>query len=311
MGGGAYSYDNAVSSRTDKGWASEDLLRAAKRAIPKGYKMKAAAEVFEQRTLHNEMSPHGVKIREARDSAEHPESIAIIIALDETGSMGDVPDHLVKEGLPHMMDNIYKAGVKDPQVLFLGIGDHECDRAPLQVGQFESSDELLDKWLTQVWLEGKGGGNAGESYALAWFFAAKHTALDCLEKRGKKGILFTIGDEPVLNDYPAQVQEALMGKGQYSDETAASLLAKAREKYECFHIHIAETHTGSAKSTINGWRELMRDNLFVAKSHKEVPKIIAEAIVRVTGAKASDAPVMEKKETPAAPDAPKKQEEML
>ena len=69
------------------------------------------------------------------------------------------------------MDKIIQSGIKDPQVLFLAIGDHECDTSPLQVGQFESSDELLEHWLTHVWLEGGGGGNRGESYALAWHFA--------------------------------------------------------------------------------------------------------------------------------------------
>ena len=85
--------------------------------------------------------------------------------------MGHVPHALVQDGLPHIMETILKKGVEDPQVLFLAIGDHTCDEAPLQVGQFESSDELLDRWLTDVYLEGHGGGNDGESYMLAWYFA--------------------------------------------------------------------------------------------------------------------------------------------
>ena len=58
----------------------------------------------------------------------------------------------------------------------------KCDSAPLQVGQFESSDELLDKWLTNIYFEAGGGGNGGESYALAWYFAALKTATDSMEK---------------------------------------------------------------------------------------------------------------------------------
>ena len=34
-----------------------------------------------------------------------------------------------------------------------------------------------------------------ESYELAMYFMARHTALDCHEKRGKRGYLFIIGDE--------------------------------------------------------------------------------------------------------------------
>jgi len=282
MGGGSYSYDNSVRSRTDKGWASENLIRGHGMTVPTGYTVAAANAVFTETAINNAMSPKGVKIRESRDSEEHPESLAIVVALDETGSMGTVPHHLVKEGLPNLMDRILKAGVKDPQVLFLGIGDHECDSAPLQVSQFESSDELLDKWLTSVYLEGAGGGNEGESYALAWYFAGRHTAIDCHEKRNQKGLLFTIGDEPVLQNYPARVLQGLMGDGQYSDETAQSLLAKAREKYECFHVHIAETGAGSMRTTVDGWRQLMgTEHLLVAANHTEVPDLIAAAIVGV------------------------------
>jgi hypothetical protein len=68
-----------------------------------------------------------VAIRESRDSTDHPNALPIILALDVTGSMGSIPHYLVKEGLPHLMDGIIQKGFPDPQVLFLGIGDHECD----------------------------------------------------------------------------------------------------------------------------------------------------------------------------------------
>ena len=175
--------------------------------------MKSNVENFKSRSVTREMTTVGLDFRESRDSEEHPKSVAIMIGLDVTGSMGSVPEHLVKHGLPHMMDEIIKAGEPDPQVLFMGIGDHEFDRSPLQVGQFESSDELLDKWLMDTYLEGGGGGNDGESYMLAWYFAARHTKIDCWEKRKEKGFLFTIGDEHNLPSIPGPVLEKIMGKG--------------------------------------------------------------------------------------------------
>jgi len=126
---------------------------------------KATADtVFKQNKLgmiHEEMKPSKALLRESRDSETHPNSVPIVVALDETGSMGDIPIHMVKEGLPKMVSKIIQNGVPDPQILFLGIGDHECDSAPLQVGQFESGDAELDLWLTRTWNERGGGANAG------------------------------------------------------------------------------------------------------------------------------------------------------
>ena len=77
-----------------------------------------------------------------------------------------------------------RATPRDPQILFGAIGDATCDRAPLQVGQFES-DNRMDDDLGRILLEGGGGGQKTESYELAMYFMARHTAIDCFEKRGR------------------------------------------------------------------------------------------------------------------------------
>ena len=264
MGGGSYSYSDRST-----------------RARKSGYDVKTTAEIFTARSVNNAMDPSGVMLREARDSDEHPCSIPVILALDVTGSMGSIPHFLVKEGLPDMMDKIIKDGVPDPQVLFLGIGDHECDSAPLQVGQFESSDELLDHWLTKLWIEGGGGANDGESYHLAWMFAGRYTATDHFEKRQKKGILFTVGDEPVLPDLPSRKQASIMGKGQYSNATKAELLDKARESYEVFHLHITQGSAGGRRDVQDGWKQLLGDNVIYVQRKEEVAQIIADTVLKV------------------------------
>jgi len=261
------------------GYTSYSSTNRDLRAVDMSYHTAPVHEIFKAKSINNAMSPHGVKVRESRDSEEHPNSLAIVLALDVTGSMGSVPHFLVRNGLPDIMSRIIKQGEPDPQVLFLGIGDHECDTSPLQVGQFESGDELLDKWLTDIYLEGGGGGNYGESYMLAWYFAAYHTAIDCLEKRHKKGYLFTIGDEPVLKEVPARFLKNLMGDGQYEDFTAAALRDKAAERYNVYHIHIHETGSGSRQEVIDGWRQILADNLIVAERKEDVAKIISDTVV--------------------------------
>ncbi|MCI5178058.1 MAG: hypothetical protein D3911_01795 [Candidatus Electrothrix sp. AW3_4] len=264
------------------GMGSYSLDDRAKRSEIKGYSSRSIREIFSQREVNRAMNPYGVTLRESRDSEEHPESVAIILGLDVTGSMGSIPHHLVQDGLPKIMGKIIQSGTKDPQLMFLAIGDHEYDQSPLQVGQFESSDRLLDKWLTNVYLEGGGGGNTGESYLLAWYFAAFHTAIDCFEKRKKKGFLFTIGDEPTLPDIPVKDLKAIMGNGQYESSYATTLLDKARQSYHVYHLHIKQTYAGSMQETMDGWKQLLGDHLIILEDHKEVstvlPQIIADVV---------------------------------
>lgn len=134
------------------------VASASTRAI--SYKMRSKEQNFKERSLDKEMDL-GDAVREARDSEDHPNSFPIIIALDVTGSMGSIPQDLITNSLPKIMSKIMEEGVADPQLLFLGIGDHYYDEAPVQVGQFESSDELIEKWLMKTFIEGGGGPNDG------------------------------------------------------------------------------------------------------------------------------------------------------
>lgn len=62
------------------------------KAFADSYTKKSREEIFHQRSLHEEMDLTKSKthIRESRDSEEHPESLPVFIALDETGSMGSI-----------------------------------------------------------------------------------------------------------------------------------------------------------------------------------------------------------------------------
>jgi hypothetical protein len=262
-----------------KGKWSEEAYTSLKR----DYATKSTTEVFTSKKIHKEMSPIGVKFRECRDSAEFPNSIPIGFMLDVTGSMGMIPEFIVREKMGDLMKTLLDHGVPDAQVLFGGIGDHNVDEAPLQVSQFEPGTQELNKWLTTLWLEG-GGGDTPESYFLAWLFFARHTSIDCFEKRGEKGFLFTAGDANTLPGISKDRFEKLMGYTIDADLTAQQLLAEASRMYHVFHLHIHETPTGRSETIIKSWEQLLGENLIMVEDYKTIAEIIATTVAVVRGA---------------------------
>ena len=94
----------------------------AHRAITSARADLPTQAVFKQRECHPLMRPHGLRVRESRDSESHPHSLGIILALDVTGSMGEIPELLAKKELPGFVKLLLDHGVPDPQVLFMAVG---------------------------------------------------------------------------------------------------------------------------------------------------------------------------------------------
>lgn len=259
MGHGNYSYDAHASLLADRASAPH-------------------REVFGQSACHALMSPQGLKVRESRDSVDHPNSLGVVFALDVTGSMGDIPELLARQELPTFMKLLTACGVADPQLMFMAIGDATSDRAALQVGQFESTAELMDQWLTWSYLEGGGGGSGSESYELAFYVLAQHTDLDCFAKRKKRGYLFMTGDEL---PYPAVSRhqiEALIGEKLDDDIPIEEVIAAAAETYHLFFLipDLARRRNCEAR-----WRELLGDHVICMESAQDACAVAA-AIVGLT-----------------------------
>jgi hypothetical protein len=230
------------------------------------------------------MLPSGVKFRESRDSDTHPESLSIAVFLDVTGSMGRIPEILVREKLGSLMNTLIDHGIAHPQILFGGIGDHISDKFPLQVGQFESGTAELDKWLTEIYIEGGGGGQVMESYLLAWLFGARHTSCDCFEKRGEKGFLFTIGDEASWDKVSKDALKNIMGYAQADDVTDKQLLDEAQRSYNVFHIHINEASYRNHPMVLGYWKNLLGERLIVLNDYNAIAETIATTVAVVHGA---------------------------
>jgi hypothetical protein len=263
------------------GYSSYSVSSRATSARADFYATASRDEIFiqsKERKAHELMASKNVALRESHDSAEHPNTVPIQLYLDVTGSMGHIPHEMIKDGLPTLVGTLIQNGIPDVALMFGAIGDHECDGDPLQIGQFESGDEELDMWLTRTYLEGGGGGNRGESYLLAWYFAALHTRTDAWDKRGQKGFVFTIGDEPNLQTLPISAVKEVMGenaKGQTS-YSADELLAAAQEKNHEYHIFLEHGGRGHA---ISEWKEKLGDHCIVVQDYKQISKIISDIVL--------------------------------
>lgn len=177
-------------------------------------------------------------VREARDNEDSLESTPVIIGFDVTASMGYLAEELALNALNKAIMYIYdNKPILYPQVMCCAIGDCKSDKKPLQVTQFESDIRII-KQLTSLYLEGGGGGNGGESYNLAWYFAANRTHTDCFEKRHKKGILITIGDDCCHKTLTRGEITRVFGDTVEYDLSDEELLATAEKQYSVFHICI-------------------------------------------------------------------------
>jgi hypothetical protein len=270
MGSGSFSHDAYRS------YASATTVNAATGA------RKSAAEVFRNRSVVKALDPRNVTLRESCDSEDNPESRAIIIGLDVTGSMGMIADQMAGEKLGVLMGGILDTQpVKNPHLMIMALGDVRHDRNPLQVSQFEA-DIRIAQQLTEVYLEGGGGGNDSESYDLPWYFAATRTAIDCFKKRGEKGYLFTIGDEMPPYGLDAEHITNVFGVNEQHNYTAKELLGMAEQAYHVFHVIVEQGNYArrALQRVTKGWHDLMGDHAILLSDYTRISEAIL-AVIRV------------------------------
>lgn len=190
---------------------------------------------FRARYMDDTLNPTKFKVRECVNSEEHPNTIPVILALDVTGSMGSACRETAST-LGIIVSNLYNK-IKDVEFCIMGIGDLAYDRAPIQMSQFESDVRIAES-IDKIYMEHGGGGNGYESYTAAWYMGLKRTKLDAFDKQGRKGIIITMGDEP-LNPYlpKSGLNQAISGTEETDIETK-SLYKEASKKFDIFHIAV-------------------------------------------------------------------------
>ena len=251
---------------------------------------RSRSEVFGATGMDPRFDPARFQFRESRDSAYNPCSTPIILAADVTGSMGMIAHELMRNGLVTLTSQIYdRRPVTDPHIMVAAIGDATCDRAPLQATQFEADISLASQ-IRGLWLEGGGGGNDGESYSAAHLLAALKTSTDAYEKRGRKGYLFTIGDEPILDGLSArQITEIFGTEGPGRRLTARQCLELAERYYDVFHIVIREGYAAMRMSQVlDTWEPLLPGRTYVLEDYRRLAELVVSIIEINEGRDAGD-----------------------
>jgi hypothetical protein len=250
------------------------------------YSRKTMSKPISDWKVHDSLDPLKIKDgpfgkRESRDSAEHPNSLAVVILFDVTGSMLSVPK-LFQENLGNLMGFVSMKGLTDLQVLVGAIGDATCDHLPLQIGQFET-DNRIDTHLRNILLEGGGGGQNTESYELGLYLAARLIAMDCWEKRAKKGYLFLSGDERMYPNVKRDEISMVFGLKEQADISLEEIFEDVQEKYNTYFIMPNGTSHYKNEGILQPWRKYLGQNVILLDDPKAICELIATTIARDEG----------------------------
>ena len=235
-----------------------------------------------KRVAHNVLDPIKIKDSvnrtiESRDSDEHPESRAIAVIFDVTGSMESVPKTF-QSNLNKLMSLVMLKGkIEHPQIMVGAVGDATCDSIPLQLSQFESNN-LIDEHLRNIVLEGGGGGQNKESYELALFALARMTDIDCLNKRGQKGYLFLSGDEKPYPVIKKDEVQKIFGVGLEADIPLADIVKEVKDKYIVYIIIPQNTNYRGDTEIHKEWVKYFGQNVLKLEDESTICELIASTI---------------------------------
>lgn len=269
MGGGSWTRSAFTSYTTTKGYnvSTDGVVTGMSSNVQ---------DNFRSRMLVADLDPKNV-MRECVDSVEHPNTKPVILALDVTGSMGKAAMEVAKQ-INVVMTKLYE-NIADVEFMVMGIGDLAYDCAPIQASQFESDIRIAEQ-LDKIYFEGGGGGNAYESYSAAWYFGLNHTKLDCWN-RGQKGVIITMGDEPMNPYLPKKALSAVTGDDLQSDIETVQLYTDASEKFDIYHLYVKHGYGRYQEDVHKTFGQLLDENHLKDTS---VDKIADDIIDIVTNA---------------------------
>lgn len=166
----------------------------------------------------------------------------------------------------------------------MAIGDMDFDDAPVQATQFEADPVTIGKQIEELYLERGGGGNDHESYLGPLYFATERTDCDAF-KEGRKGFLFTVGDEEPQRVLTGRMLARFFGAQSLGEITAAQMITRVSENWHYFHIIVDEGDYASSRpgKVHDAWAKLLGQRLIHLKDHKKMAEVIVSTIEVTVG----------------------------
>ena len=213
--------------------------------------------------------------------------------IDLTGSMGPLSRQIVTKGLGQIFQELLsRKVVPGPQFAFAGFGDVIKDGdAWIQVSQFESDTASLTPQIEKMYRVGEGGGaNDSESDNLVWYTALTRVVHDAYSKRGKKGYLFTVGDERVPPNLTAEDVKRAFGETPQSVPTNAQMLDALAQQWEVFHIIVEQgSHMRwDREGVIRSWTDLMGQRAILLADVDKLSEVMISTIEVIEGRNVDD-----------------------
>lgn len=232
--------------------------------------------------------PKSIKVRESVASDVNPHPTPIILAMDATGSMQDISLSVIKN-IGTLMSEIYtRQPVSDPHILAMFFDDvRVTSDGVLQATQFEADKIIIDQ-LGELFFTGNGGGNGFESYNLPLHFALTRCVCDAF-KDGRKGFIFTIGDDGPPPPLTTADVRTVYGPDEPEIEPTAyaDLLAQAEENWHVFHILPMEGNRQNDSRVINAWRQVLGERAITLSDVNKLAEVLVATMQVIAGADAA------------------------
>lgn len=236
MGGGGGYYDRDVyesdyrssSSGFSHSYEAEERLFTPKRA----YTPPSYTSPSQPATPPKPVKPRP-KLSPLNRRLVCPTAEGVCVAADVTNSMSDALKVFWDKMPMFYGELVGQKYLADFSISFAAFGDIDCDREPLQVGEFAASSEL-DKILEGILLENGGGPGIEESpEMLAYYY------LNCVDypkmPEGSKPYIFFITNEKPHATLRANDLAKHLG-GTHKATTTKEVFEKLAERYHAYVI---------------------------------------------------------------------------